>query len=362
MGVTPEFRVTANSADITAAIADRLISLRVMDEFGFQSDKAEITLADYDPENPINKPPKGAELEVFLGYDGSVKRMGLFVADEIGISGWPGVMTISAHAAPYESTPKGKKDLQTQKTRAWPDKTKLGAMVQKIAKEHGMAAVVAKSLAGVVLPHFSQTAESDISFLVRVTRTYDAVVKPSGGKLVLAKRGESQTASGEEMPTITLDASDCTSFDYTESARDDGGTVVAFWHSKGMAKRKQISVGSGEPVKQIRHHYPNEAAAKAAAQGELDKRQRGKCRLGVSMPGNTDVQAEAKLTLTGFRAGIPTEWLIKRAEHDFQAGDGGGYKCHVEAELPDGDDSDTPDEGGSSAPGGGEDDTPDDGE
>ena len=359
MGVTPEFRISANSDDITAAIADRLISLRLTDEFGYQSDLIEITLADHDPANPINKPPKGAELEVFLGYDGNVKRMGLFVADEIALSGWPGTMTIRARAAPYEATPKGKKDLQTQKTRSWPDKTKLSAMVQKIAKEHGMTAVVAKSLAGVTLPHFSQTAESDISFLVRVTQTYDAVVKPSGGKLVLAKRGESQTASGEEMPEITLDASDCTSFDFTESARDEGGTVVAFWHSTGKGKRQQITVGSGEPVKQIRHHYPNEAAAKAAAQGELDKRTRGKCTLSVTMPGDTDVQAEAKLLLTGFRPGIPTEWLIKRAEHDFTAGSGGGYKCHVEGELPgSGDGEDTAGDGSASTPV----DTPDDGE
>lgn len=351
MGVTPEFRVSANSDDITKAIADRLLSIRLTDEFGFESDLVEIHLADHDPANPINKPPKGAELEVFLGYDGSVKRMGLFIADEIELAGWPGTMTIRARAATYEATPKGKKDLQTQKVRSWANGTKLGAMVQKIAKEHGMTAVVAKSLADIVLPHFSQTEESDISFLVRVTRTYDAVVKPSGGKLVLAKRGESQTASGEEMPDIELAATDCTGFSMTESAREEGGTVVAYWHSTAQSKKIEVKVGSGDPVKRLRHFYPTAAAAKAAAQGEMDKRTRGKCKLSLTMPGNTELQAEATLTLSGFRPGIPTDWLIRRVEHDFQAGSGGGYKCHVEAELSDsgGDadstETDTPDDG-----------------
>lgn len=331
--IAPQFRISANSEDITAAIADRLISLRLTDEFGFESDMLEIHLADHDPDNPIQKPPKGAELEAWLGYDGAVQRMGLFVADEIELSGWPGTMTIRARAAVYEKTPKGKTDLQTQKVRSWPNGTKLGAMVRKIAKEHGMEAVVSKSLANITLPHFSQTEESDISFLVRVTRQYDAVVKPSGGKLILAKRGVSKTASGDDLPTVTLDASDCTSFHMTESARDEGGTVIAYWHSTAQSKKNEVMLGSGDPVKRLRHFYPTDEAARQAAQGELDKRKRGKTKLALTMPGNPNLQAECELTLTGFRDGIPTTWLVRRVEHEFSAGSGGGYKCHVEGEL-----------------------------
>lgn len=228
--IAPEFRVSANAADITAAIKDRLISLRLTDEMGFQSDMLQIVLSDHDPAKPIQKPPKGAELEVWLGYDGQVERMGMFVADEVETAGWPRTMTIRARAAAYEQTPKGKTDLQTQKVRSWPGLTKLGDMVSKIAKEHGMQPAVAKSLASITLPHLDQTEESDISFLVRVLKQYDAVVKPSGGKLTVAKRGESQTVSGDAMPTITLKAEDCTSFRMTEAARESPGTVVAYWH------------------------------------------------------------------------------------------------------------------------------------
>lgn len=329
--IAPQYRVTANSQDITAAIKDRLISLRLTDEMGFQSDMLEIHLADHDPANPIQKPPKGAELEVWLGYDGQVQRMGLFVADEIEMAGWPGTMTIRARAAAYENTPKGKTDLQTQKARSWPDKTKLGDMVAKIAKEHGMEAAVAKSLASITLPHFDQTEESDISFLVRVTKQYDAVVKPSGGKLTVAKRGESQSVSGDALPTVTLAATDCTSFRLVEATRESPGTVVAYWHSTAKGKRNEVKVGSGDPVKRLRHAYPTEDAAKAAAQGDLDKRVRGEAKLSVSMPGDPLVQAEGKLTLTGFRDSVDGEWLIKRVEHEM---DGQGYSCHVECEKP----------------------------
>ncbi len=330
--IAPQFRVSANEQDITAAIADRLISLRLTDEMGFQSDTLELRLADYDPANPIEKPPKGAELEVWLGYDGDVQRMGMFVADEIELAGWPGTMTIRARAAAYEDTPKGKTDLQTQKVRSWQSGVKLGDMVAKIAKEHGMQPAVAKALSGIVLPHFDQTEESDISFLVRVTKQYDAAVKPSGGKLVVAKRGDSKTTSGDAMPTITLAATDCTAFHMVESAKESPGTVVAYWHSKAQSKKNEIKAGSGEPVKRLRHFYPNAEAATAAAKGELDKRKRGESKLTVSMPGNPNLQAEGTLVLTGFREGINGEWLIKRAEHELDSK--GGYSSSVDCEKP----------------------------
>ena len=333
MGLRPAFKVLANGADITSTLAGRLKGLSVTDEAGFESDTLEISLADTDPDNPIAIPPTGAELEVWLGYaDEGLQRMGLFIADEVELAGWPGEMTIRGRAAPMEASKGGKSDLQSQKTRAWAKGLTLKAMVAKIAKEHGLTPVVAQSLAGVVLPHFDQTEESDISFLVRVARKLDAVVKPGGGKLAVAKRGESKSASGEDMPTIFLAATDCTRWGLSITTRDSEGTVVAFYHDRGAAQRKQVTAGSGDPVRRLRHNFPDQASAKTAAQAELDKRDRRKNKLSLSMPGDPLLGAEAKLELSGFRAGVPTSWLVTRVEHRFGTGD--GYSCEIEAEKP----------------------------
>lgn len=328
----PAFRILANGADITGIVSAPLRGLTITDEAGFQSDTLELTLAD-DPLNPVAIPPTGAELEVWLGYrETGLQRMGLFVADEVELSGWPSEMVIRGRAAPYEGSKGGKSDLQTQKTRSWPKGTKLGDMVAKIAKEHGMQPAVAKSLQGIVLPHFDQTEESDISFLARVARKYDAVAKPGGGKLALSKRGESKTASGEDMPTIALAAQDCTRWSLSITTRDGGGTVVASYHDRGLAKRKEVKAGSGDPVRRLRHNFPDEASAKKAAQAELDKRDRSKNKLSLSMPGNPLLAAEAKLAIVGFRPGVPTSWLVSRVQHRFDTG--AGYSCEVEAEKP----------------------------
>jgi uncharacterized protein len=340
--ISPATRILANDRDITAAIASRFRSLRLTDEAGVEADTLELVLADHDPANRIKMPPRGAELEVFLGYDGRPVRMGLYVCDEIEFTGWPDTMTIRARAATYEDTPKGKKDLQTQKARSWPSGTTIGAMVGKIAQEHGMQAAVAKSLAPIALPHLDQTEESDISFLLRVLKKYGAVVKPAGGKLVVAKRGESKTVSGKDLPTVTMRPTDVGTWTFRASSKESPGTVVAHYRDTKQAKAVEVKVGKGEPVKRLRHANPDAASARAAAQAELDKRERGEQTFSAVMEGRPDLVAEGRLVLEGFREGVAGEWLLKRVEHSL---DDQGYKCQVEAEKPAAADADDGDDG-----------------
>ncbi|AWM89123.1 phage tail protein [Microvirga sp. 17 mud 1-3] len=330
--MTPAFRLVANSADITAAILDRFVSLTLTDEAGMESDTFEVTLADHDPLAPIAMPATGAELEVFLGYDNMVQRMGLFVVDEVELSGWPGQMTIRGKAAPFSTSKGGKTDLQTQKSRSWEKGTKMGALVAKIAGEHGMEPAVSESLKSITLPHLDQTEESDISFLVRVAKRYDAIAKPAGGKLVMAKRGESKNASGEELPPILVHASQVSAWRMTLAKRESPGTVIAYYHQKRSAKRIEVKVGEGEPVRRLRHWYPDEKAAKDAAQAELDKRARGEHKFSLTMPGDPMLAAESPLVASGFRAGADGEWIVTRAVHSLSKGS--GYQCDVEAEKP----------------------------
>lgn len=331
MEISPATRIIANDQDITAAISDRFRSMRLSDAAGIESDTLEITLADHDPAQPIKTPPTGAELEVFLGYDGAATRMGLFVCDEIEFTGWPGTMTIRARAAVYEASKKGKKDLQTQKARSWPKDTTISAMVAKIAKEHGMEPAVAKSLSSIKLPHLDQTEESDISFLLRVLKPYGGIVKPAGGKLVVAKRGESKTVSGGDLPTVTMRPEDVGPWTCRKSTKDAKGTVVAYYRDLAQSKRQEVKVGSGDPVKRLRHAYPNADTAKKAAQAELDKRERGETTFSATLVGRPDLAAEGKLVLEGFRDGVAGTWLLAKVEHVL---DEQGYRCNIEAEKP----------------------------
>lgn len=334
MGLTdssaPAFKLVANGIDITSTIKDRLVSLSLTDATGFDSDTLEITLADDKPLLPMRKPARGAELQLSLGYGTALTNMGRFVVDEIDISGWPRTMTVRGRGAPFDDSKTGATNLQTQKSRSWPTNT-IKAIVSKIASEHGLEPVVSQSLESTQVPHMDQTAESDVSFLVRLAKRYDAMVKPAGGKLAFLKRGEQKTAGGLAMARIVVDAAKLSSWSYSETSRDEGGTVVAFWHSKQQAKRQQVEVGSGEPTRQLRQWYTNEAAANAAAQAEFDKRSRSKATLSVSLPGDPTISAECTLAPSGLHSDVPAEWLITRVTHRLGSD---GYRCEVEAELP----------------------------
>lgn len=333
----PSYQVIANGSDITARVQDRLISLTLTDATGMESDVLEIVLSDSDPAIPLQVPPTGAELELFLGYDGLNAAMGLFVCDEVELAGWPGEMTIRARAAVYDKSKGGKTDLQTQKNRSWPKDTKLGDVVSKIAKEHGLEPAVAKSLQSITLPHIDQFDESDIHLLTRLAKQYDAIVKPAAGKLTLAKRGESKSVSGEQITPVLVHSSNCTRWRMVQSKRETAGMVVAYWQAVKSAKRKEVKVGSGEPVRRLKSYYPTEEMALAAARSDLQRRGRGKQTLALTVIGSPTIAAEAPLTAVGFRPGVDGEWLITRVLHRIDPAS--GYTCDIEAETPNGSDS-----------------------
>lgn len=330
-GIKPTWRIQANQTDITATIAARFMSLSLTDAVGMESDTIEITMSDNDPMVPVAIPPTGAELQVFLGYDGITQPMGMFICDEVEVSGWPGEMVVRARAAVYDKSKGGKSDLQTQKTRSWPKDTKLGAMVTKIASEHNLKPAVAESLKDTALPHIDQADESDINLLVRIAKKYDAVVKPANGKLVLAKRGESKSVGGEDLAPVKLEPGDCSAFRLTLAKRETAGMVVAYVHAVKKGKRKEVKVGKGEPVRRLKQYYPTEEMALAAAKAELSRRERGEQTVSVTCTGSPLIVAEAPLTLQGFRPDVDGEWLISRVTHRL---DSGGYVCDVEGEKP----------------------------
>lgn len=332
MGLTPEFRLLANGGNITETIKACFLSLSFTDEAGLESDTLEIVLDDGDTAAPIQLPPEDAELELFLGYDGAATRMGLFVVDEIELTGWPSNLVIRARAAPFVKSTGGKAHLQSQKTRSWAKGTTLGAMVAKMAGEHGLEPAVSPSLASIALPHTDQADESDMHLLVRLAKKYDGVIKPAGGKLIMAKRGEAKTMGGEQLPAVTLAPGDVSGFSVRFARREVSGSVVAAWHEPKKAKRHTVTVGEGEPVTRLRMQHTSREQALASATAAMAKRKRGEAELSIAMEGRPDVMAEAPLTLEGFRDGVAGDWITKRVVHTLYKD--AGYTCSIDAEKP----------------------------
>lgn len=322
-GLKPTFRIEANAKDITELIRDRFISMKIVDESGFQSDSVEIILADHNPHSRIKMPSTGAELRVWLGYDALSKDMGLWIVDEVRISGPPDSLTFVGRSAAFEQTKTGKLMMTTHKTRTWPKGTKLTDMVKKIASEHGFKPAVSQSLARVVLPYIAQVNESDMNLLMRVVRNYYAIVKPAGGKLVVMSVLESKLSStNADIPPVTLRPEDVTTYQTNVKNRVRYGKVIALYRDIREAKDKELSIGSKEPILRLKYPYPNENAAYEAAKAEYIKGNQDLQEIQLTLPGKTTLFAERRVILAGFREGIAGEWKIKRVEHTL---DQGGY-------------------------------------
>ena len=329
MGLTfkPTYRVLADGRDISGLLAPRLSSLDVVDRAGIESDTATITLADTGPLR-VEMPRTGAELEIFMGYAPTATRMGRYIVDEVEISGPPDQMTITAHASPHEATRGGITALQTQRSRSFPVGTTLGALVQRLAADHGLQPAISEALASIPLPHIDQLAESDMSLLTRIAGMVGAIAKPAGGRLAVVRRGQGTSASGAALPVVTLRPRDVSSWSMRISQRDPAGSVVAVWRDLESAADREAIAGEGEPQRRLRNTFPDEASAQRAAEAELERsRQRG-ATLRLSLPGRTDLMAEGRVQMAGWRDGVAGEWLIESVTHRIESG---GYSCSVEA-------------------------------
>ena len=330
MGLKPAFEIMANDQDISAALQQRLISLRVTDQSGWESDTLDITLADSDPLKPLALPKTGAELTVKLGYVGELHNLGTYIVDALELSGPPNQLSIKAKAAPQEQTPEGKTSLSTQKTRSWEAGTTLQNMVSKIASEHGLEPAVGESLKAKPLPHVDQVNESDINLLTRICKDLNALVKPAAGKLVVVKRGESKSTRGQPLNSINLTATEITDWRLSIQKREVPKSVIATYRNIKQAKDVEVVVGTGEPVKRLKHSYADATSATEAAQAELDKGQRSEQSVSISLPGRPDIRAERRINIEGLRAGVNGEWLVTQVEHRLESG---GFRTSLTAQA-----------------------------
>ena len=308
MGLKPCFRVVANGSDISNVIEELFEYISVTDQTGIESDTCEIGIID-DPVTPIAIPPRGAELEIFMGYDDTFVSMGKYVVDEIELEGPPEKMVIRGRAAAQTASKSGQVSMQTQKSRTWAKDTTIEAAVRKIAKEHNLDFMVSDSLKAVKFPQISQSDESDLSFLFRLAKRYDAICKPAGAKLLFVKRGEIQ------METMAFTRWQLSKWSMVRSSRDSTGTVIAYWHEKAKAKKHEVKLGDGEPVRRLRHAYADAASAKAAAQAALDKSKRDEDKLSITLPGDPYISAESPVTISEIRDGINGDWIVDSVTH-----------------------------------------------
>ncbi len=315
----PDFDIIAEGNPIIETLKNSLISLRVTDESGTTSDEAEIHI-DYGNSALELK----GELKIFLGYkETGLLPVGDYKASEITIQSPPQTLRIRCHATNFN------KSLKEKTSREWKDIT-LGDLVREIAQKHGYNSKVAEKFENVLIPHKSQTDESDINFLKELGRKYDALVKPVGGCIIFIPRGEGKSVTGKVFGTIVLTPQEVINWKVNFNVRNKYGSVIAKWHSYEKGKTTEEKVGNEEPSYSLQTPYSTQESAISAATAKLRQLKRSTSILHVTVPGNPALFAEAKVSLSGFCHEVEGEWVINRAEHILNSK---GYQTIIEATV-----------------------------
>ncbi|HHJ4286823.1 TPA: phage late control D family protein [Klebsiella quasipneumoniae] len=358
--LTPDFMLMLDSKDITGNISNRLMSLTMTDNRGFEADQLDIELDDAD--GLVELPIRGAVLTLYLGWKGfALMGKGSFTVDEVEHHGAPDTVTIRARSADFRGT------LNSRREESWHDKT-LGEIVAAIAARNTLTSSVIPELAGIKIPHIDQSQESDAKFLTRLAERNGGEVSVKAGKLLFLKAGRGVTASGKAIPQVTITRSDGDRHQFSIADRGAYTGVTAKWlhtkdpkpkkvkikrkpkeqhlralqHPKAKAKKKETKtpearegeymVGEDDNVFALTTIYATKAQAMRAAQAKWDKLQRGVAEFSIRLAtGRADLYPEIPVQVSGFKRVIDEQsWTITKVMHSLS---NSGFTTSLELEV-----------------------------
>lgn len=346
----PNYKVTIDGKDISAKIRPRLMSLALIDNRGFEADTVDLTLDDSD--GKLTLPRKGATMQIWLGWQGApLVDKGTYTIDEVEHSGAPDSLSIRGKAADLRGS------LNKQREQSYHDQT-LASILELIAGRNQLELSVDGAWGQELLPHLDQQNESDVAFISRLAKDYDAIATVKRGKLLFIKAGLSQTASGQPLPqaNITRQSGDGHRFGIAD--RNSYSGVVAMWQDTKKAKKQaatvkrkkkkptpkeeqasdiavdgnELRIGAEENVKTLRHVYASKRNAERAARAEWDKLQRGVATFSISLAkGRPELFPEVPTTVRGFKPQIDElPWILTRVTHNVTDS---GYTSGLELEV-----------------------------
>ncbi|CAI8863707.1 phage late control D family protein [Pseudomonas serboccidentalis] len=296
LGFTPAVKIYgANSA----LLNQRLISWEHIDAAGFESDQLTLTI---DLEGLEGLPNLGGKIGLEVGYlESGMVDKGQFKVTRLTPTLFPFRLTLVATAAPFS------KDDETgfkQRRTASHGPTTLGSLFHELVSSHGFSPRVAPEVSMIRIEHVDQSNETDMSFLTRLAKKYNAVTKPYNDVYVLARPGQTKSLSGQVLADVTLSVTSnnrpgdhaFVSATLEESAREQTkGCKTCFWDGAAGVLR-WVETGLA-PFKTLRQKQPSEADAIAVGEGEVRKMLRQKYKVKITCPGDPRLAAEGLVLL-----------------------------------------------------------------
>lgn len=350
---SPAFSVTVDGYNITHLVNQRLVSLTLTDNRGFEADTLDLVLDDAD--GLLQLPRKGATVRVAIGWtDTGTVDKGSYVVDELEHSGAPDQLSIRARSADL------REGLTTKRDQSW-HATTVGDVIQTIAVRNDLLPSISQALASIAVEHLDQTNESDVNLLSRLAEWHGATATVKDGRLLFIPSGGGKTASGKPLPAVTIDRKEGDRHRFAVADREAYTAVRAYYFDVRKAMRGEVqvndktaktireqstattatpatpetpdpSVSDTGNTKSLRHTYANKDNALRAAHAEWARLQRGVATFSLTLAeGRPELTPELPASVTGFKPQIDTiAWTLTKVMHSLTDS---GYTTAVELEV-----------------------------
>ncbi|MBY7859789.1 phage late control D family protein [Vibrio fluvialis] len=329
-------RIVARTTGPGSSVINRYLqSWELTDVSGEETDQVVLKVA---APSLDSLPPEGERIGFELGTSETEPLQwfdrGQFIITRITPQLFPHTVTIVATAAPFQvSDPTAFKERRSQSYSGT-----LGDIFRTVVKRHGLSPRVDPDLDGIAVAHIDQTDETDMSFLTRVARSYEAVAKPVRSMYVLSRRGKVKSLTGMSIPLVTIDlpvdnqptASSFTNARLSLPSRQQFKGVKAVWWNDGTGEEVVVSVGV-KPFKKLTQTYPDAGTAKQAASDELRKITRKGTQIFLDLPARPDFHAEGLVQTSGrFPLYMQGQWSLDKV---VLTGDKQGSRASLVATL-----------------------------
>lgn len=316
-----------NGIDISTDIASHVESFSYTDHEGDKADDLQVNL---DDTKGLWKgawfPQKGAILKASIvsDYSGSKRQLycGTFAIDEITASGPSDIVTLKAVSS---LTAKALK--QEKKSRSW-ENISFSALVDEIAKEHGLAVYYAVDKP-MDFTRVDQKEESDLGFLNRLARDSDLTLKISDEKIIIF-----EGKKFEDAPPVFCVARGKTEvgrYSFESKTHDVfRGCSVSYWDADHKEVKTHVYTPTGAPkvgqILKVNQRVESIGDAMAKAKSMLRNKNKHEVKATFDLMGDTALLAGLTGTVTGW-GNFDGKYILEEVLHSQDRSQ--GYRTNV---------------------------------
>lgn len=306
--------IIINGNDRTDVIYDKLISLSMTDYANNESDELDITVS-----GRFSRPKYQDEIKLYLGYNYNYTYMGLFRVQSTVKTFTQ--LTIKATGVDFSDRFKVKRNITYENLS-------IKDIASQIASKHELK--LRSDFDDVYLLSQAQTNESDMHFLNRIAKEYNAIFNIKNDTLYFMKKIKENKKSSE-LPSYVIDVNKCNSISIEHSNKTLYNSCEVSYHdTKENKSIKKIYPSSAEePILKFKGSFKTEAEAIERAKAKLNKANQGIITGSIEKPGEI-IFAAGVLTLSNNIDTDEEEYQITRVSHSLDKSN--GWTTNIEFE------------------------------